>query len=115
MITLYENNVYLQKDTKDEGGLYFDGREVSLACTAGTPVGAKLANAFAKCFEATGAEAVEIVVNETTAAPPATAASVVVNRKRCRGRECKKNSNKSCPSVQEIKEKIGSKMEGKHF
>ena len=56
----------MPKDTKAEGGLHFDGREVSLACTAGTPVGEKLANAFAKCFEATGAEAVEIVVNETT-------------------------------------------------
>ena len=115
MITLYEHNVYLQKDTKDEGGLYFDGREVSLACTAGTPVGAKLANAFAKCFEAKGSEAGEIVANGTAAEPPATSAPVVVNRKRCKGRKCKKNSKKSCPSVQDIKEKIGSKMEGKQF
>ena len=104
----------MPKDIKDEGGLYFDGREVSLACTAGTPVGAKLANAFTKCFEATGAEAVEIVANETAAAPPATVAPVVVNRRRkCKGRKCTKNSNKRCPSVQEIKEKIGTKMEGK--
>jgi hypothetical protein len=105
----------LQADTKDEGGLYFDGREVSLACTAGTPVGAKLANAFAKCFEATGAEGVEIVANGTADAPPATVAHVVVNRKKCKGRNCRKNSNKRCPSVQDIKEKIGSKMEGKTF
>ena len=52
----------------------------------------------------------EIVANETV-----TAAPVVVNRKRCKGRKCKKNSNKRCPSVQDIKEKIGSKMEGKTF
>ena len=71
MITLY-----LQKDTKDEGGLYFDGREVSLACTAGTPVGAKLANAFAKCFEAKGAEAVEIVATGSAAEPLATASQL---------------------------------------
>ena len=53
-------------------------------------MGEKLANAFAKCFEATGAEAVEIVANETAAAPPATAGPVVVNRKRCKGRKCKR-------------------------
>ena len=105
----------MQKDTKDEGGLYFDGQEVTLACTAGTPVGAKLANAFAKCFEATGSETVEIVANGSAAETPATDAPVVVNRRRCKGRKYKKNSNKRCPSVQDIKEKIGSKMEGKQF
>ena len=104
------------QDKKEEGGLYFDGREVALACTAGTQVWAKLANAFTKCFEATGAEFAEIVADGAADTPPSTEATAVVNRRRkCKGRNCKKNSNKKCPSVQDIKEKIGFKMEGTQF
>jgi mannitol-specific phosphotransferase system IIBC component len=105
----------LPKDTKDEGGLYFDGREVTLACTAGTSVGAKLANAFAKCVEAPGAETVEIVANATAAVLQSTVAPVVVNRKRCKGRKCRKNKNKRCPSVQEIKEKLDLRWKVNNF
>ena len=101
----------MQKDPKD-GGLYFDAQEVAMACTAGTPVGAKLARALATCMGATGVEAVEIAVEGTTFP---TSTTVVVNRRRkaCKGKKCKGKGKKRCPSVANIKEKIGAEMEGK--
>ena len=91
-----------------------------MACTAGTPVGAKLANAFATCLGASGVDTVEIATEGTTLPPtdgttlPTTTGSIVVNRRRkpCRGRKCRGKGKKRCPGVEDIKEKIGAEMEG---
>ena len=113
-----------------------------MACTAGTPVGVKLVNAFATCLGATGVEAVEIVTDGTTIPPtngttfpttngtsfpptngtsfpltdlPSTAlpVQVVVNRKKKACKGRKCNKGKKrCPSVQDIKEKIEAEMKG---
>ena len=106
--------------SEEEGGLYFNDREVAMACTAGTPVGAKLANAFATCLGASGVDTVEIATEGTTLPPtdgttlPTTTGSIVVNRRRkpCRGRKCRGKGKKRCPGVEDIKEKIGAEMEG---
>merc|ERR1711892_433638 len=66
---------------KQDGGLYFDKGEVALACTAGTPVGLKFASALASCGNAT--TPVESSVSKFT---------------------------KKCPSVEDIKKKIGKEM-----
>merc|ERR1712123_112578 len=66
---------------KQDGGLYFDKGEVALACTAGTPVGVKFASALASCENATTSEE----------------SSAVASRKKC-------------PSVEDIKKKIGKEM-----
>merc|ERR1712189_103788 len=51
----------LASSTFGEGGLYFDEGEVALACTAGTALGAKLADAMESCFnEFEGAETEEM-------------------------------------------------------
>merc|ERR1719154_581738 len=107
------------KNSKD-GGLYFDAQEVAMACTAGTPAGAKFARALAFCSGAAGEEEIEVAVDGTsvpptegTTYPTSTAMPVVVNRKRkaCKGRKCKGKGKKKCPSVADIKEKVGSEME----
>merc|ERR1711970_1086427 len=90
-----------EEDTKLEGGLYFDENEVNMACTAGTPLGVKIAQASAACMEASTEEEFEVVTE------------IVANRRRkCRGRRCKGNGKKKCPSVDDIKEKIETEMEG---
>merc|ERR1712106_526092 len=108
-----------EKGRDEESGLHFDAREVAMACTAGTPVGAKLANAFATCLGASGTDTVEIATEGTTLPPtdgttlPTTTGPIVVNRRRkpCRGRKCRGKGKKRCPSVEDIKEKIGAEME----
>merc|ERR1719315_685920 len=77
-------------------GLYFSPIEVDLACTAGSPLGAKLASAFETCLG--GEEALKPEqVGET-------------ERRRRRKRPNKKP--KKCPTVDQIKEKMGEGMEG---
>merc|ERR1711978_544349 len=72
-------------------GLYFSPIEVDLACTAGSPLGAKLASAFETCLG--GEEALKPEqVGET---------------ERRRRRKPKK-----CPTVDQIKEKMSEGMEG---
>ena len=81
-----------------DGGLYLDKGEVALACTAGTPVGLKFASALASCG------------NATTPAE----SSAVANRKKktCRGKRCRSKFTKKCPSVEDIKKKVGKEMKG---
>merc|ERR1712123_526148 len=83
---------------KQDGGLYFDKGEVALACTAGTPVGVKFASALASCDS-----------NNTTSGSES---SAVASRKKktCRGRRCGSKFTKKCPSVEDIKRKIGKEM-----
>merc|ERR1711902_445344 len=65
-----------------------------LACTAGSPLGAKLASAFETCLG--GEEALKPEqVGETE-----------------RRRRRKPNKNRKCPTVDQIKEKMGEGMEG---
>merc|ERR1719260_747361 len=71
-------------------GLYFSPIEVDLACTAGSPLGAKLASAFETCLG--GEEALKPEqVGET-------------ERRR------RKRKPKKCPTVDQIKEKMGEGM-----
>jgi len=89
-----------QEQDDDEGGLCFDGSEVALACTAGTPVREKLAQAFSACFEGEGGEVAEERRGR--------------GKKGCRGRKCKgkgKRPKPSCPTVDSILEKIELEME----
>merc|ERR1712126_572088 len=68
-------------------GLYFSPIEVDLACTAGSPLGAKLASAFDTCLggvEALNPEQVGEVASE----------------------------GRKCPTVEQIKAKMGQGMEG---
>merc|ERR1712123_89970 len=81
---------------KQDGGLYFDKGEVALACTAGTPVGVKFASALASCRNATSSEESSAVANR--------------KKKTCRGRRCRSKFTKKCPSVEDIKKKIGKEM-----
>merc|ERR1712062_144979 len=72
-------------------GLFFSPIEVDLACTAGSPLGAKLASAFETCLG--GEEALKPErVGEAE------------RRRRRRPRKC--------PTVDQIKEKMGEGMEG---
>jgi len=90
-----------EEDSKLEGGLYFDENEVNMACTAGTPLGVKIAQASAACMEASTEEEFEVVTE------------IVANRRRkCRGRRCKGKGKKKCPSVDDVKEKMETEMEG---
>merc|ERR1719427_1980861 len=100
-----------EKGRNEDAGIHFDAKEVAMACTAGTPIGAKLSNAFATCLGASGTDDVEIATDGTTL--PTTTGSIVVNRRRkpCRGRKCRGNGKKRCPGVEDIKEKIGAEME----
>merc|ERR1719483_2072257 len=106
------------KSSEEDGGLYFDVQEVAMACTAGTPVGAKIARALATCMRATGVEEVEVAVEGTTfpttegtTFPTSTTEVVNTRRKACKGKKCKGKGKKRCPSVANIKEKIGAEME----
>merc|ERR1719244_1333947 len=89
-----------EEDTKLEGGLYFDENEVNMACTAGTPLGVKIARASAACMEASTEEEFEVVTEITN------------RRRKCRGRRCKGKGKKKCPSVGDVKEKMETEMEG---
>merc|ERR1711892_1281871 len=108
-----------EEGSDEDSSLHFDAKEVAMACTAGTPIGAKLANAFATCLGASGTDDVEIATEGTTLPPtdgstlPTTTGSSVVNRrmKPCRGRKCRGKGKKRCPGVEDIKEKIGAEME----
>merc|ERR1712002_955300 len=87
---------------KLDGGLYFDEGEVALACTAGTGMGAKLSAAMESCVNTNGEEAVEIVEEQ---------AATTRKKKPCRSRRCRwEKFSKKCPSVQNIKKKIGQEM-----
>merc|ERR1712215_245190 len=76
-------------------GLYFSPIEVDLACTAGSPLGAKLASAFETCLG--GEEALK----------PEQVGETERRRRRRPSRKPKK-----CPTVDQIKEKMGEGMEG---
>merc|ERR1719209_2507864 len=90
-----------QKGGKPDGGLYFDEGEVALACTAGTGMGAKLSTAMESCVD-TKEEAVEIIEEQ---------AATTRKKKPCRSRRCRwEKFSKKCPSVQNIKKKIGQDM-----
>merc|ERR1719244_856877 len=89
-----------EEDTKLEGGLYFDENEVNMACTAGTPLGVKIAQASAVCMETSTEEDFEVVTEITN------------RRRKCRGRRCKGKGKKKCPSVGDVKEKMETEMEG---
>merc|ERR1712173_510091 len=73
-------------------GLYFSPIEVDLACTAGSPLGAKLASAFETCLGGEEALKPEVGVSE---------------RRRRRP-----NKGRKCPTVEQIKAKMGEGMEG---
>merc|ERR1712010_185013 len=75
-------------------GLYFSPIEVDLACTAGSPLGAKLASAFETCLGGEHALKTEEVGSAT-------------ERRRRRP-----NKGRKCPTVEQIKAKTGEGMEG---
>jgi len=74
-------------------GLFFSPIEVDLACTAGSPLGAKLASAFETCLG--GEEALK-----------PEEAGVSERRRR------RPNKGRKCPTVEQIKAKMGEGMEG---
>merc|ERR1712186_218995 len=74
-------------------GLFFSPIEVDLACTAGSPLGAKLASAFETCLG--GEEALK-------------PEEVGVSERRRR----RPNKGRKCPTVEQIKAKMGEGMEG---
>merc|ERR1719431_1634981 len=76
-------------------GLFFSPIEVDLACTAGSPLGAKLASAFETCLG--GEEALK----------PEQVGTPETERRRRRP-----NKGKKCPTVEQIKAKMGEGMEG---
>merc|ERR1711962_1035312 len=86
---------------KPDGGLYFDEGEVSLACTAGTGMGAKLSAAMESCVDTTGEEAVEVIEEQ---------AATTKKKKPCRGRRCSTKFSKKCPSVQNVKKNMKEEM-----
>merc|ERR1712055_721748 len=92
---------FSKEGEKPDGGLYFDEGEVSLACTAGTSMGTKLSAAMESCVNTIGEEAVEVIEEQ---------AATTRKKKPCRGRRCSTKFSKKCPSVQNIKEKIGKEM-----
>merc|ERR1712079_649611 len=75
-------------------GLYFSPIEVDLACTAGSPLGAKLASAFETCLG-----------GEQALKPEEVGAASERRRRR-------PNKGKRCPTVEQIKAKMGEGMEG---
>merc|ERR1712112_436704 len=77
-------------------GLYFSPIEVDLACTAGSPLGAKLASAVDTCLG--GVEALN----------PEQVGEVASERRRRR----RPNKGRKCPTVEQIKAKMGQGMEG---
>jgi len=90
--------VMLSQGQEDDGGLYFDGTDVALACTAGTPLGEKMILAFTACSGGDEEDMAEMRRGR--------------GKNGCRGRKCKGEGKKpSCPSVDSILESIGMKME----
>jgi len=94
-------------------GLFFSPIEVDLACTAGSPLGAKLASAFETCLG--GEEALkpeEAGASErrregfSLATMDFTQAGVSERRRR------RPNKGRKCPTVEQIKAKMGEGMEG---
>merc|ERR1711934_530436 len=75
-------------------GLYFSPIEVDLACTAGSPLGAKLASAFETCLG-----------GEQALKPEEVGAAAERRRRR-------PNKGRKCPTVEQIKAKMGEGMEG---
>merc|ERR1712200_225126 len=75
-------------------GLYFSPIEVDLACTAGSPLGAKLASAFETCL---GGE---------QALKPEEVGAAAERRRRS------PNKGKRCPTVEQIMGGVGEGMEG---
>merc|ERR1719228_419775 len=88
---------FSKEGVKPDGGLYFDGGEAALACTAGTDMGAKLSAAMESC----GEEAVEIIEKQ---------AATTKKKKPCRGRRCNTKFSKKCPSVQNVKKNMKEEM-----
>merc|ERR1712105_157356 len=86
---------------KPDGGLYFDEGEVSLACTAGTSMGAKLSAAMESCVNTAGEEAVEVIEEQV---------ATTSKKKPCRGRRCRNKFSKKCPSVQNVKKNMKEEM-----
>ena len=67
-------------------------------------MGAKLSAAMESCVNTTGVEGVEIMEEP---------AAATRKKKLCRGRRCRwEKFSKQCPSVQNIKKKIGQEMKG---
>merc|ERR1712179_173280 len=93
---------FSKEGVKPDGGLYFDEGEVSLACTAGTGMGAKLSAAMESCVNTTGEEAVEVIEEQ--------AATSSKKKKPCRGRRCSAKFSRKCPSVQNVKKNIKEEM-----
>merc|ERR1712037_734486 len=75
-------------------GLYFSPIEVDLACTAGSRLGAKLASAFETCL------------GEEHALKPEEVGSATERGRR------RPNKGRKCPTVEQIKAKMGEGMEG---
>merc|ERR1711970_549968 len=92
---------FSKEGVKPGGGLYFDQGEVSLACTAGTGMGAKLGAALSAAMESCGEEAVEIIEEQ---------AATTRKMKTCRGRRCSNKFSKKCPSVQNVNKNMKEKM-----
>jgi hypothetical protein len=90
------------QEQPDDGGFCLDGSDVALACTAGTPLGEKLVQALSVCFEMEDKMVAE--------------GRRVKGKKGCRGRKCKgrgKRPKLSCPSIDNILEKMELDMESK--
>merc|ERR1739848_830941 len=92
---------FSKEGDKPDGGLYFDEGEVSLACTAGTGMGAKLSTAMESFVNTSGEEAVEIIEEQ---------AANTKKKKPCRGRRCSTKFSKKCPSVQNVKKNMKEEM-----
>merc|ERR1712029_21924 len=90
-----------KEGAKPDGGLYFDEGEVSLACTAGTGMGAKLSAAMESCVNTAGEEAVEVIEEQV---------ATTSKKKPCRGRRCRNKFSKKCPSVQSVKKNMKEEM-----
>merc|ERR1712123_145345 len=65
-------------------------------CQLSKPVGVKFASALASCGNATSSEESSAVASR--------------KKKTCRGKRCRSKFNKKCPSVEDIKKKIGKEM-----
>ena len=108
------NNIPPQEQP-DDGGFCLDGADVALACTAGTPLGEKLIQAFSVCFEGED----EMVAEGRRGKGKQGCRGRKCKgkgKKGCRGRKCKGKGKKpkpSCPSVDNILEKMELDMESK--
>jgi len=120
---------------KKEGGLCMDDMELSLACTANTPVQDKLIQAFANCFMDSEAQADSSEEDSSSEEDESSSeedessseeeeegsglevqvevdpAPQVVNRRRKAGQKNKKNKKK-CPTAEKILQMAQRKMKG---